>query len=57
MKLNRKRVPISDFGIFYYLKVELIPSINKGERFNFIEFWPYFVKFCQIGARVFLVCS
>ena len=35
MKLNRKRVPISDFGIFYYLKVELIPSLNKGERLNF----------------------
>ena len=35
MKLNRKRVPISDFGIFYYLKVELFPSLNKGERLNF----------------------
>ena len=35
MKLNRKRVPISDFGILYYLKVELIPSLNKGERLNF----------------------
>ena len=35
MKLNRKRVPISDFGIFYYLKVELFPSLNKGEILNF----------------------
>ena len=35
MKLNRKRVPISDFGIFYYLKVELFPRLNKGERLNF----------------------
>jgi len=35
MKLNRKRVPISDFGIFYYLKVELIPSLIKVGRLNF----------------------
>ena len=35
MKLNRKRVPISYFRFFYYLKVEVIISLNEGERLNF----------------------
>ena len=35
MKLNRKRVPISYFRFFYYLKVELILSLNMGERLKF----------------------
>ena len=35
MKLNIKRVPISNFGIFYYLKDEIILSLNMGEILNF----------------------
>ena len=34
MKLNKKGVPISEFWIFYYLKVELILSLKNGERLH-----------------------